>query len=240
MKKNLETLLLDLLKILLESVESAASNDNSLSEARDTRFYDLQAEIIDRLLFDVENPIFISNKKLKDIFNQVMPHLLSRENRQFLYERLDESGKSVAIVTDYLDRFLNLKPFFLISNLPDNVNLLLSDAMRSYLYGCNRAAVILCGALLEQSLKEKLIASDESLVYKRENGERTAQLQMPIIIDNAISNNVLDVKFEKKAKYTVNKERNSAVHHCKLHNSKETLKIIEAVKAIMENIYERQ
>ncbi len=119
------------------------------------------------------------------------------------------------------------------------MNALLSNAMRSYLYGCNRAAVILCGALLEESLKEKLVKIDENLVYKRDNGARPTQLPMPVIIDNAISNNVLDAKFEKKAKYTVNKERNNAVHYCKLHNSKEALKIIEATKSIMENIYER-
>lgn len=235
MKRNLENLMKEYLQILLPY----AVDDQAVPAYLEEKLHDIQADIVERLLFDADSPIFVSNKNLKDIFNKVIPHILNPDDRQFLHERLDNSGKSVAIICDYLDRFLNLKPLLLISNLPMNVNALLSDAIHSYLYGCNRAAVILCGALLEESLKEKLCKIDESLVYKRDNGNRPTQLSMPTIIDNAIVKDILAAKLEKKAKYTVNKERNNAVHHCKLHNSKETLKIIEAAKEIMENIYDR-
>lgn len=235
MKRNLEKLMKEYLQILLPY----AMNDQTIPAYLEEKLHALQVDIIEILLFEADKPIFVSDKNLKDIFNEIIPHILNPDDLQFLHERLDETGISVSIIGDYLDRFLNLKPLLLISNLPENVNALLSDAMRSYLYGCNRAAVILCGALLEESLKEKLVKIDESLVYKRDNSDRPSQLPIPVIINNAISNNVLDAKFEKKAKYTVNKERNNAVHYCKLHNSKEALKIIEATKSIMENIYER-
>ena len=232
MKTNLEKLMTEYLQILLPY----AMDNQSIPAYIEEKLHDIQAQIIEILLFETDKPIFVSDKKLKDVFNEIIPHLLNREAKQFLYERLDISGKSVDIVCNYLDRFLNLKPFLLISNLPKNVNILLSDAIRSYLYGCNRAAVILCGALLEESLKEKLCKIDKSLVYKRYNRNRRFKLPMPTIIDNAISKDILASELEKKAKCTVNKERNNAVHHCKLHNSKETLKIIEAAKEIMENI----
>jgi hypothetical protein len=226
MEKNLETLMKDYLRIFLPYIEK----DQSVPAYLEEKLNDIQAEIIEILLSEADKPIFVSDKKLKDIFNQIIPHLFSREDYQFLYDKFDESGEAVDIVGNYLDRFLTLKPFLLISNLPENVNILLSDAIRAYLYGCNRAAVILCGALLEESLKEKLTKIDESLVYKRDNGDRPFQLPMPTIIDNAISNNILEANLRKKAK-DINRERNNAIHHCKLHNSNETLKIIEAAKA---------
>lgn len=235
MKKNLEKLMKEYLQVLLPYV----MGDQSIPTYLEEKLHDMQAEIIELLLFKADKPIFVSDRRLKGIFNEIIPHLLNPQDREYLYERLDKGGKSVTIVCEYLNRLLNLKPLFLISNLPKNINALLSDAMRSYLYGCNRAAVILCGALLEESLKETLIKIDASLVYKIDNGDRPTQLRMPIIIDNAIKNNMLDSKFEKKAKYTINKERNNAIHHCKLHTTKETLKIIEATKSIMENIYEK-
>lgn len=235
MKTNLEKLMTEYLQILLPY----AMDDQSIPAYIEEKLHDIQAQIIELLLFEADKPIFVSDKKLKDVFNEIIPHLLNRKAKQFLYERLDISGKSVDIVCNYLDRFLNINPFLLISNLPKNVNILLSDAIRSYLYGCNRAAVILCGALLEEILTTELENINRDLVYKNENGDGTHQLKMPVIIQNAVNNGIMDKKFKKDAKH-VNTERNDAVHNCKLYNDNDTLKIIEKTKRAMENIYERQ
>jgi hypothetical protein len=234
MKNNIENLMIEWFEIVVQLPKGS----NSMSGAQEEQLHNIQAEIIERLLFNADKPIFVSHKKLKDIFNKIIPHLL-KVDRQFLYERLDGSGKSVEIVCEYLDRFLNLKPFLLISKLPKNVNILLSDAIRSYLHGCNRAAVILCGALLEEILTTELEKIDQNLVYKNENGDGHYQLKMPVIIQNAVNKNLMDKKFKKYAKH-VNTERNDAVHKCKFHNDDDTLKIIEKTKSVMENIYERQ
>lgn len=232
MKKSLEKLLADYLQILLPHID-----DESIPAYLEERLHDLQAEIIEVFLFASDKPIFISDRKLKDIFDVVSSHLLNRKDFQFLYERLDSSGKSIDITWNYLDRFLKLRPFFLFSNLPQNVNILLSDAIRSYLYNCNRAAVILCGALLEEILTAELEKIDPNLVYKVDSGDGPHQLKMPVIIQNAIDNGLMDKKLKKDAKH-VNIERNDAVHNCKLHNDNITLKIIEKTKKVMENIYE--
>lgn len=233
-KKNLDNLMTDYLKILLPYTK----DDQSIPAYVEEKLHDLQAEIIEILLFSADKPIFVSDKKLKDIFNQIIPYLLNSDDSQFLHERLDRTGKSVDIVCSFLERFLNLKPFLLFSILPKNINILLSDAIHSYLYGCNRAAVILCGALLEEILTTELEKIDRNLVFKNENGNGPHQFKMPVIIQNAVDNSLMDKKFKKDAKH-VNTERNDAVHNCKLHNDNDTLKIIEKTKRVMENIYER-
>jgi len=235
MKKNLENLMKEYSQVLLQY----AINDQPIPATQEEKLHDLQAKIIEILLFEADKPLFVSDKKMKGIFDVVLPHLLNRDDFQFLFDRLDSSGKSVDITWNYLDRFLKLKPFLLFSNLPQNVNILLSDAIRSYLYSCNRAAVILCGALLEEILTTELENINRGLVYKNENGNGMHQLKMPVIIQNAVNNGIMDKKFKKDAKY-VNTERNDAVHNCKLHNDTGTLKIIEKTKRAMENIYERQ
>lgn len=233
MRKNLENLLKEYLQILLPYLDN-----ESVPISLEEKLYDLQAKIIEVLLFSSDKPIFISDRKLKDVYDTLFSHLLNREDSEFLFDRLVSSGKLVDIIGDYLDRFLNLKPFLLFSTLPENVNILLSDAIRSYLYSCNRAAVILCGALLEEILTTELEKIDPILVYKSDNGDRPHQIEMPIIIQNAIDNKLMDKKLKKNAKH-INTERNDAVHNCKYSNDAITLKIIEKTKKIMENIYEK-
>lgn len=234
MRKNLDNLLKEYLQILLPYLDN-----ESVPKSSEEKLYDLQAEIIEVLLLSSDKPIFISDRKLKDVYDTVFSHLINREDFEFLFERLVNSGKLVDITGDYLDRFLKLKPFLLFSTLPENVNILLSDAIRSYLYSCNRAAVILCGALLEEILTTELEKIDPILVYKSDNGDRPHQIKMPIIIQNAIDNKLMDKKLKKNAKH-INTERNDAVHNCKYSNDTITLKIIEKTKKIMENIYEKK
>lgn len=224
----------ELLSIALESAD-----DDAIPAPLDKRYHDLQAEIIHKLLRDADRPIFLTGKGLKDVISRIIPLLLDKENKEYLYERMDDTGLSQYVGYAYVDRFLALKPLMLTSNLPKNVNILLSDAIRSYLYGCNRAGVILCGALLEEILTTELEKIDRSLVYKSENGAGTYQYQMKVIINHSVERNVIDKKMKKDAKY-VNKERNDAVHNCKHHNNGETVRIIEKTKRIMENIYERE
>lgn len=233
MRKNLDILLKEYLQILLPYLDK-----ESVPISSEEKLYDLQAKIIEVLLISSDKPIFISNRKLKDVYDTVFSHLLNREDFDFLYDRLVSSGLLADITGDYLDRFLNLKPFLLFSTLPENVNILLSDAIRSYLYSCNRAAVILCGALLEEILTTELEKIDPGLVYKSDNGDRPHQLPMPVIIQNAIDYKLIDNKLKKYAKH-INTERNDAVHNCKYSNDAITLKIIEKTKKVMENIYEK-
>ena len=233
MKKNLENLMKEYLQVLLPYV----INNQPIPATQEEKLHDLQAKIIEILLFGADKPLFVSDKKMKGIFDVVLPHLLNRNDFQFLFDRLDSSGKSVDITWNYLDRFLKLKPFLLFSNLPQNVNILLSDAIRSYLYSCNRAAVILCGALLEEILRSKLSEIDPSLVFKNDNGAKPYQLEMKYIIKNAIKHEIMDKNLERKARH-VNTERNAAVHRCKPFAEKETLSLITKTKEIIEDIYE--
>ena len=235
MKNNLENLMIEYLQILLPYHVDKQPIPADLEE----KLHDMQAEIIKILLFNAEKPIFFSNKKFKNVFNTASSYFLDRKNRQFLFERLDNSDKSVDIVWNYLDRLLNLKPFLLFLNLPEKVNILLSDAIRSYLYSCNRAAIILCGALLEEILTTELEKINPNLVYIKKKGGRTVEQNMPVIIQNAIDNGILDNIFKNDAE-DIKTERNDAVHNCKIYNNADTLEIIEKTKIIMQNIYERQ
>ena len=77
------------------------------------------------------------------------------------------------------------------------------------------------------------------MVYIKKKGGRTVEQNMPVIIQNAIDNGILDNIFKNDAE-DIKTERNDAVHNCKIYNNADTLEIIEKTKIIMQNIYERQ
>ena len=234
MSKHLENLLTEYLQILFPYLEN-----KSVPISLEKELNDLQARIMEALIHSSDKPILISDRKLKDVYDALLTDILKRQDFDSLYERLVNSGKLSEIIGDYHDRLLNLKPFLLFSTLPENVNILLSDAISSYLHSCNRAAVILCGALLEEILTTELEKINPDLVYKSDNGDKPDQLKMPIIIQNAIDSKLMNKKLKKDAKH-INTERNDAVHNCKYSSDAITLKIIEKTKKIMENIYEKQ
>lgn len=88
MKRNLEKLMKEYLQILL----SYAMNDQAIPAYLEEKLHALQADIIEILLFEADRPIFVSDKNLEDIFNEIIPHILNPDDRQFLHEPRSEGS----------------------------------------------------------------------------------------------------------------------------------------------------
>lgn len=143
----------------------------------------------------------------------------------------------VNVMGDYSDRLKLLKPIFININ-PENSQFktYFKEAMNSWLFGLNNAAIILCCSIIEDLLKNSLCKEDPKYVYDFGNG-RTGprQKSLDVLIQNAKKIGLLNNRLSKMA-FGIKNLRNSVVHKLETISSEFTLDAIKNTKTITETI----
>ncbi len=143
---------------------------------------------------------------------------------------VDFSEVLLSINGMYLHRANKLRPTF-ISVKPQNSEFesLYQEAMKTWLFGLNIAAVNLCWALIENLFREKLTAVNKiAELYYKKNFLRN-------LIDKVYEENFID-KDNMKTAHRIRYLRNLATHELKKISDDEIYKIIQQTKDIAGNI----
>lgn len=188
-----------------------------------------------RLIYE-ENP-----KKLKK--NQAGIDLLWKTiDEDEIFDEIISGGYAGLLahsMGDYAARAKKLKPTFISVNPIDkDFPVFFEEAMNCWLYGSNRASIILCFSILEDLLKEKLLEIDDQLVYKLSSSDKLNKVRVYpsyILIKNAYKK-FLITKDQKDSLFIIKNKRNDIVHNLHSVNSSETYEMIIQTKEIVEHL----
>jgi len=145
----------------------------------------------------------------------------------------------VDIVSNYINKAKVVKPIF-VSVDPEisDFYVYFAEAMKSYFYGLNKSALILCCSILENIIKKKLSKVDDSLVYKllKKNGKTiVTEYSLKKLINNAATINLISCE-EKENAHDIRDLRNKAVHKMLHISSDQTYKVIIDSKNLIESL----
>jgi len=218
--------LVQLIKGAIDIVKSEKKEDISKD------YIEYAQGIIDLLILNPGKLIYFPDpdliKEAEYAFNIIWDNVDTDE----LFTAL-HSDVMVGITVDYIHRAIKLKPT-LVSVKPDNqTSVYFQDAMHSWLFGLNSAALILCCSIIENLLKQKL-SRKPNLVWES-SGNRLKERKLSELINNAANEGLLD-KSVKKMAHDIRLLRRDAVHRLKPISSNEAYNAIMNTKKIIEQL----
>jgi len=149
------------------------------------------------------------------------------------------SGLLANMLGDFSERVKMLKPTFISVN-PETTEFssYYEEAMKAWLYGLSNAAIIICFAVIEDLLKDRLCQVDIEYVYELKdpnNPKGVKQLSYDRIIMAAMGEGLINKK-EKNILFNIKKLRNNSIHSLTSVSDSEVYDAILQTKRIVEKL----
>lgn len=199
-------------------------------------------EIIDDLIWEPGTLIYFEDADFLRFAKKTVTSIWSDLDVDEMFDEMTSGGYSgllVNMVGDYIERAKLLRPTFISIN-PENTDIPIyfREAMRSWLFGLNNAALILCCTILESLIKEKLLGFDVDYVYDladRKSFKAIKQFSLGRLIHNAHEAGLIGKK-EKKIASDIRYLRNDSVHKMRPVSSQQTYNAIMDTKVFVEKL----
>ncbi len=139
---------------------------------------------------------------------------------------------------DYIKRAKMIRPTFVsISNITNSeFQVYFREAIKTWLYGCDNAALIICNSLLEDILRNKLCLKNSKYATKLINPETlksNIDYGFKELKEFAAKEGLLPSKMKKKVS-EVQKYRNDAVHNLNTVSDEKAYELILNTKEVVE------
>lgn len=203
----------------------------------------LKRTIIEGLMWAPGSLIFIPDPMLMEDARNAMDELWDQVSAGELFEEITSGGMSgllLDIIQEYSDRTAVLKPS-LISIRPtsNEFQRYFAEAMRCWLFGLHGSAVILCSSVLENTLRDLLIAIDQALVMDMSR-KKPKPFGLWKLVENARCQAILD-QAEAEMAQTIAEIRNSIVHNLKVvPDTEQTYVVLSSTKNLIEKLMHLQ
>ena len=226
------------LKILKDSLEDHSA---PLSKEEKQKFEELHEEITDRMVWSPGDLIYMKDPvdlgRAKAIID-FMWRILDTEELSEDLTGPGYGGFMVNTMCDYADRVKMLKPTFVSVEASPEFSVFFKEAMSCWMFGLNNSSLILCCSLLEFTLREKLAAIDEDLVYEvrvRGGDYHVDDVGLGKLIKNAAKQGLLSYE-EKEDAFEIKDLRDGAVHKLRDVSSEQTYNAILKTKDLTESL----
>lgn len=216
----------------------------AMSDAKKIEASQLMQQIIEELIWSPGSLIYIKDQvALKQ----------SKTVIDFIWETLDTdeifnditgggcSGLLVNIIGDYIDRAKLMKPTFISVNpAHTEFQVYFQEAMKAWIFGLNNSALILCCAIFESLIAEKLYQTDKALVYytSKNNGSDIKKYKLEMLIKNAYKSKLMN-KADKESAMKLKELRNSSVHNLESVSDKQVYDVLINTKEIIEKLLKK-
>lgn len=152
------------------------------------------------------------------------------------------SGLLANMLGDISERVKMLKPTFISIN-PETTEFsnYFEEAMKAWLYGLSNAALIICFAVIEDLLKDRLCQVDIDYVYEFKdpnNPKGVKQVSYDSIIKAAMEEDLINKK-EKNILFKIKKLRNNSMHSLASVSDSEVYDAIIHTKRIVEKLLQK-
>lgn len=149
------------------------------------------------------------------------------------------SGLLANMLGDFSERVKMLKPTFISIN-PETIEFsnYFEEAMKAWLYGLSNAALIICFALIEDLLKDRLCQVDVDYVYELKdpnNPKGVKQVSYDRLIMSALKEGIID-RSEKNTLFRIKKLRNDSIHRLETVTDSQVYEAIIETKQIVEKL----
>ena len=207
---------------IVQSIHSAVNN---LSKGDYVEYKERVEEIITMLLDNPGKLIYIEDPELKKEALKEVKIIWANTEWDNLFDRMVEEGTMVAIIGEYVDRAKRLYPTFIDQKIDNRTSVYFQNAIESWLFGLNDAAVILCWSVIEFILKENYPL------------HRNQTKDMKEFIDAVTNDGHIDNNLAEKM-HRIRKSRNFIVHHRNRRtvSSDDVFSMIRDTKEIIESI----
>jgi len=140
---------------------------------------------------------------------------------------------------DFSERVKMLNPTFIsINSETTEFSNYFEEAMKACLYGLSNAALIICFAVIEDLLKDRLCQKDVSYVYELkdpENPQGVKQVSYDRLIMSALNEEIID-RSEKNELFRIKKLRNDSIHRLETVTDSQVYDAIIETKKIVEKL----
>ncbi len=195
-------------------------------------------EIVNNLIWNPGGLIFIEDTDLINDALTVVNEIWRSTSLDELWEEISAGGYRglmVNILSDYIERAKYLRPVFVSVKPTAEVNLYFHEAMKSWLFGMDAAALILCCAIMEEFLGKKypkLTPHERTKITKKGKGKKG---DLEALIDKAKKEHLFDdTDFTKATKVRI--LRNDAIHKRKRIETNDTYDAIVNTVSIVEKL----
>ena len=215
----------------------------NLTDAEEKEFNSLWKSIVEDLMWSPGTLIYIPDEAERKAAKVFIDMIWKAADADDIFDEMTGGGYSgllVNIIGDYIDRAKILKPTFISIN-PENTELYVyfEEAMRSWLFGLNNPALILCCSILESLLKEKLLKISVNHVYDFPDNKTFSSIRpFPIdtLIRNASQTGLLD-KQEIDIAFSIKNLRNNAIHKLQNISQQQAYEAIMNTKDLVEKLF---
>lgn len=239
---SLSDRILNLINLFRDSIDIENLKINIPSDKED-EFNKLWSSIIEDLMWEPGKLIYVSDPSELTAYKTIIDLMWRTLDTEDMFDELTSGGYGglmVDIVGNYIDRAKYIKPILIgINPGIEDFHVYFNEAMKSYFYGLNNSALILCCSILENIIKKKLSETDDELVYKLiiKDGKVVGVNELPLkkLINNAALVNLISYE-EKETAQEIRELRNNTVHKLFNISSDKTYKAIIDTKNIIENL----
>lgn len=202
----------------------------------------LIADIVDYLVWFPGALFFDENQARHKRNETVIEFLWKIVDSDEIFDELLSGGYSgllANILGDFSERVKMLKPTFISIN-PETTEFssYFEEAMKAWLYGLSNAALIICFAVIEDLLKDRLCQVDIEYVYELKdpnNPKGVKRVSYDRIIMAAMDEGLINKK-EKNILFNIKKLRNNSIHNLTSVSDSEVYDAIIHTKRIVEKL----
>lgn len=226
-----------LLYRLFEDEELFKSDPKSTEE-----FEELRDEIFDYLLWYPGSMVFVSSQSEKERNEFILKVLHDIMEPNDIFTDIASGGYSgylALTIGELTDKLKELKPTFItIEPKDEKVMNYFQEAMKSWLYGIHIGALIICQAVIEDILKDRLQDIDDSMVYEygpKDKPKKVWQTSYKDMLNNALSVGLINEK-QYNSMDNIRRKRNKATHRLYTYSDKQVYKVIMDTKEVVQDL----
>ena len=236
---KLSEAIIELKNLLIDMLENQASGD-TIDEDKDSRAKELVTIIQKELIYNPGTLIYFEDELEIDSVKGVVDWVWQNLNPQVAFEEMtggEYTDLLVHTMGEYVDRAKMLKPTFISTNPANNdFQVYYEEAMHCWLFGLDRAALILCSSIVESLIKQKVSEINEEYLYQEENGKgRRREKTFKQLIEMVKFLKLINSS-QANAMHDIRRSRNQAVHSLETISEKETHSKIMQTKEIAEGL----